>query len=102
MPRNLKAKTNREPHHKKLGKKGLKSSRNQPELYPEKKSNSTFTLTPFAKNRLNECAKEIGLSMSEFLERLLRWTADPMSEDAFANAQEFISQYLSSDAEIGK
>lgn len=102
MLRNLKGKPQREPHHKKLVKKGVKSSRNQPELYSEPKNNSTFSLTPFAKNRLNQCGKKIGLSMSEYLERLLRWTDDPTSEDAFAHAQEFISRGLSSDPEIDK
>jgi len=102
MPTKSKAKTRRASHHKKLATKGHKSLRDQPELYTQKKLNSTFTLTPFAKSCLNEHAKESGISMSEYLERLIRWTVNAASSDAFAHAQMFISRKPDKTANPGK
>ena len=80
----------REPHQKKQAVPGRQSRRDQPELYTEKKRRANFVITPFAKNSLNEWAKECNLSMSEYLERLLCWLADPTAQESFAHAHKFI------------
>jgi hypothetical protein len=82
----------REPHQKKCSSKGKKSLRNVPELYAQTKISANFTLTPFAKSSLNEHAKEYGLSMSEFLERLIRWIVNPAHSGQSAHAHEFIEK----------
>jgi hypothetical protein len=82
----------REIHQKKLSTKGRKSLRGQPELYSETKTTANFTLTPFAKHCLNQQARRAGLSMSEFLERLIRWSANPANAKQSAHAYKFIAE----------
>ena len=52
-----------------IGKKRVK---NQPVFYDEKKENHMVVLTPTAWTKLHTLAIDEGLSISEYLERLIR------------------------------
>ena len=90
MAKRKQVRAKREPHQKKQVVLKQQSRRNQPELYAEKKTKANFSITLFARNSLNDRARESGLSMSEYLERLLRWVADPAAQEDFAQAHKFI------------
>lgn len=51
---------------------GKKSIRNQPEYYDQLKKPSTFSITPTAKAGVNSISQTLGISMSEFIERIGR------------------------------
>lgn len=55
-----------------MAKKGTKSTRGRPEMYSEVKTSVCLALTPTAITSLNELAKTMNLSKSEFVERIAR------------------------------
>ncbi len=61
----------RQPHQKKPATKG-KSLRGQPEIYDELKKGTTVALTDTAAAGLNQLAAAMGISRSEFVERIGR------------------------------
>jgi hypothetical protein len=52
--------------------KGKKRIKNEPVFYDELKEQKTFTLTPTAWKKLQALSIDVGLSASEYLERLIR------------------------------
>jgi hypothetical protein len=64
-------KTVRQPHQKKPSPRG-KSLRGQPELYDELKKSTTVALTATATAGLDQLAAAMGISRSEFVERIGR------------------------------
>lgn len=65
-------KQSRLPHQKKQSRKGIKSTRGQPELYDELKQVVSLSLTPTAVKKLDHLSQQVGLSRSEFVERFAR------------------------------
>jgi hypothetical protein len=58
-----------------MGKKGIKSKRNQGEIYDETKSEGFYVkLTPIASQGLDNLASDLNLSKSQLIERLGRGT----------------------------
>jgi hypothetical protein len=55
-----------------MAKKGMKSTRGRPEMYSEVKTSVCLALTPTAITQLNELAKTMNLSKSEFVEQIAR------------------------------
>ncbi len=55
-----------------MAKRGQKSLRGQPELYEEVKLRTSLALTPTARQGLDQLAHTLGLSRSEFVERIGR------------------------------
>lgn len=70
--RNHKKKKKREPYQKKKVQP-RKSMHGQPETkYGEVKKNASFSLTPTGADLLKKHSKQLGISTSEFLERVAR------------------------------
>ncbi len=65
-------KQTRLPHQRKQSRKGIKSHRGQPEIYDELKKVVSLSLTPTAVTKLDQLSQEIGISRSEFVERIAR------------------------------
>jgi hypothetical protein len=55
-----------------MAKRGQKSLRGQPELYEEVKLRTSLALTPTARQGLDQLARALGLSRSEFVEKIGR------------------------------
>ena len=55
-----------------MAKRGQKSRRGQPEFYEEVKLRTSLALTPTARQGLDQLAHTLGLSRSEFVERIGR------------------------------
>ncbi len=55
-----------------MPRKGHKSQINVGDMYDERKRNINLTLTPTAIDALEEKAEQLGLSKSEFIERISR------------------------------
>ncbi|MBW4662181.1 MAG: ribbon-helix-helix domain-containing protein [Drouetiella hepatica Uher 2000/2452] len=55
-----------------MAKKGLKSTRGRPEMYSEVKTSVCLALTRTAIAKLDELAKSMQLSRSEFIEQAAR------------------------------
>jgi hypothetical protein len=55
-----------------VAKKNLKSMRGRPEMYSEVKTSVCLALTPTAIVKLDELAKSLQLSRSDFVERVAR------------------------------
>jgi metal-responsive CopG/Arc/MetJ family transcriptional regulator len=59
-----------------MAKKGRKSTRGRPEIYSEVKTTVCLALTPTAISKLDELAKSMRLSRSEFVEQIARGLID--------------------------
>jgi hypothetical protein len=73
--KSTKARTKRKsrlPHQRKLGCRGVKSRRGQPELYDELKQVVSISITPTGVRGLDEISQALGISRSEFIERIGR------------------------------
>lgn len=55
-----------------MAKKGTKSTRGRPEIYSEVKTSVCLALTPTAIDNLDNFAKKLKLSRSEFVEQIAR------------------------------
>ncbi len=64
-----------------MPKKDLNITKGQPELYDEKKKPLNLALTPTAAKKLDELAVKMGLTRSEFVERIARGII-PLHPDA--------------------
>jgi hypothetical protein len=64
----------RKEHQKKPSRKGLKSTRGQPEHYSEIKKGVSIGITPTALAGLDELSQQRAISRSEMIERIGRGT----------------------------
>ncbi|MEP0914165.1 ribbon-helix-helix protein, CopG family [Leptolyngbya sp. GB1-A1] len=76
-------KTVRQPHQKKPSSK-KKSLRGKPELYDELKKPTTVALTATATAGLDQLAAEMGISRSEFVERIGRRILEVAAQNSSA------------------
>ena len=67
-----------------MPKKDLNITKGEPELYDEKKKPPNLALTPTAAKMLDELATKMGLTRSEFVERIARGII-PLHPDALAS-----------------
>jgi len=55
-----------------MPKKNLKITKGEPELYDEKKKPLNLAMTPTGAKKLDALAQQMGLTRSEFVERIAR------------------------------
>lgn len=67
-----------------MPKKDLNITKGEPELYDEKKKPLNLALTPTGAKMLDELATKMGLTRSEFVERIARGII-PLHPDALAS-----------------
>lgn len=60
------------PMPRQMPKKDLKITKGEPELYDEKKKPLNLAMTPTGAKKLDAMAKNLGLTRSEFVERIAR------------------------------
>lgn len=69
-----------------MSKKDLNITKGEPELYDEKKKPLNLALTPTAAKMLDELAAKVGLTRSEFVERVARGLI-PLHPDVFSGKE---------------